>query len=81
MAELVDKELQRDPILKPIADRGCEGIHQAGNRRTFLGHRDEDFARRAILIQADRDVPFVTADRKLVSKEFRSSGSLRRTGR
>ena len=41
----------------------------------------EDLARRAVLVEPDREVALVTRDRELVRERLRSSGSLRRRGR
>ncbi len=66
VAELVHQELERNAVLQVVADGGCEAIHQAGNGGAFLCHGDENFAGRAVLIQADGYVAFMAADGELV---------------
>ena len=55
---------QRHAILERERNGGGEGVHQARNRRAFLGHGDEDLTRHPrIGIQADVQVAFVAGDR------------------
>ena len=46
--------------------RGGEGVHQAGDGGTFLGHLDEDFARLAGGVEANGDVALMAGDGELV---------------
>ena len=64
--KLLAQHAQRNAVLQRERDRCGECIHQAGNRRTFLRHLDEDLARLAGGIEADRDVALVTRNRELV---------------
>ena len=66
--ELVDENLERDAVLQADRDRRAEHVHQAADRRTLLGHRDEQLARPAVGIEADVDVALVTLDVELVSQ-------------
>ena len=72
MGELVHQRLQRHAVLQRQRDRGRERVHQAGDRRAFLAHRQEDLARRAVLVHADRDVAFVPGDAELVRDAVRA---------
>ena len=74
--ELVDQELQRHAVLQRQRGRGGEAVHQAGDGRAFLGHGDEDLARRAVLVHADGDVALVAADRELVRDRLALVGQL-----
>ncbi len=66
MRELADVILQRHAVLQAHRHARAEGIHQATDGRTFLGHRDEQLARPTIFEQAHRDVALVTRDAELV---------------
>jgi hypothetical protein len=48
--EFVHQEFERHAVLQVEADRGGEGVHQAGNRGPFLCHRDEDLAGRSVVV-------------------------------
>ena len=64
--KLLHERLHRYAILQRHRDRRAEGIHQPADGAAFLGHRDEHFAGRAVIVQADRDVAFVPGDVELV---------------
>ena len=66
VAELVDEDLQRHAVLQRVRDGLRERVREAGDRRAFLRHHEEDLARRAVLVQADGDVALVAGDVELV---------------
>ena len=66
VGEFFAEQFQRHAVLQRDGDGAGEAVHQAADRRTFLGHGDEDFARLAIGIEADGDVALVSADVELV---------------
>ena len=66
MAELVHEGLQRHAVLQRVGDRLRERVGEARDRRAFLRHHEEDFARLSILEEADRDVALVALDVELV---------------
>ena len=66
MAELIHQILERHAVLQRIADRLRECIGEAGDRRAFLRHHEEDFARRAVFEEAHGDVALVARDIELV---------------
>ena len=74
--ELVDQRLQRHAVLQADRDRRAEGIHQAADGGTFLGHRDEQLAGAAFRIKPDVDVPFVSADVELVRQGVAGIGQV-----
>ncbi len=66
VGELLDQRFQRHAVLQGQARQGADAVHQSANGGTFLGHGDEQFARLAVLEQADREVAFVTGDVEFV---------------
>ena len=68
VGELVDEDLQRHAVLQADRDRRAQDVHQAADRRAFLGHRDEQLARPAVGIEADVDIAFVPLDVELVGQ-------------
>ena len=66
MLELAHQRLHRHTILQRYADQRGNRVHQAADGRSFLRHRDEHFARRAVFVEPDRDVSLVRADLELV---------------
>ena len=64
--ELFAQHLQRHAVLQGKRDRSGEGIHQARDRRSLLGHADEDLARLVVGVEADGDVALVAGDGELV---------------
>src|SRR5258708_27561 len=64
--EFVDQRLERHAVLQAYGNRKREAVHEAGKRRAFLGHLNENFAGLSGLVHADGDVAFVSADGKFV---------------
>ena len=54
------------PYCRAIEVSVAHGIHQAADGGAFLGHRDEQLARLAVLEQADGEVALVAGDVELV---------------
>src|SRR2546427_2182024 len=95
VAELIDEDLQWNPVLQRHR-AGCgEAVHDAGKRRSFLGHHDENLAGGPVLVLADGEIAFVaghaefmrervTLDRKMAADgtalSHRSALLLRRAG-
>src|SRR5579871_3443635 len=78
--ELVDEGLERHAILQADRNGQREAVHEAGERRTFLGHLDEDFAGLAGFVHADGDVALVAADREFVRNGLALAGHLAAEG-
>src|SRR5688572_21426459 len=76
MTELVDEHLQRHAVLERVRNRLRESIGESGNRRPFLCHRQEDFARLAILEEPYCDVALVTRDVEFVCNRRTLVGKL-----
>ena len=55
-------------MLQRERNRGGKGVHQPGDRGTFLGHLDEDLTRLAIGVKADGDVALVPGNRELMGE-------------
>ena len=53
-------------VLQRDGNGQSEAVHQAADRRAFLGHGDEELARFAVGIEPDGDVALVSADVELV---------------
>jgi hypothetical protein len=51
-AKFFAESFQRHAILQRHARESTDAVHQATNRRTFFGHRDEKFAWLSIFEQA-----------------------------
>ena len=66
VAELVDERLQRDAVLQRVRDRLRERVGEAGDRRSFLRHHEEDLAGLAVLEETDGDIALVSGDVELV---------------
>ena len=64
--QFVDEHLEWHAVLQTERNGQREAIHDAGKRRTFLGHLDENFARPAVRVHADSDVAFVRAHAEFV---------------
>ncbi len=62
VGELVDEAGQRDAVLERDAGGGADAVHQSADGRAFLRHGDEELAGGAVLVQADGQIAFVTAD-------------------
>ena len=54
VAEFFAKHAQWHAVLQGKRDHRCEGIHQPGDGRALLRHRDEDFSWQTILVNSDR---------------------------
>src|SRR5439155_611634 len=65
--ELRHVHLERHAVLEAERDRDHEGVHEAGERRAFLGDVDKDVAGRPVLVEADVDVALVVADAELAA--------------
>ena len=76
--ELVHVHFQRHAVLQAHRDGRAEAVHQPADRAAFLGHRDEQFARPAVFVQADRDVALVPGDVELVRDAAAGVGQIAR---
>src|SRR5258708_37154035 len=65
--EFVDQRLKWYAVLQADRHRKREAVHEAGKRRAFLGHLNENFAGLSGLVHANGNVALVPADGKLVS--------------
>ena len=66
MAELIDEDLQWNAVLQRHR-AGCrEAVHDAGKRRSFLGHHDENLARRPVFIHTDREIALMAGHAELM---------------
>lgn len=74
VAELVDKDFERNAVLQGDGDSGTEAIHQAADGATFFCHGDEDFTGSAIWVESDVDVAFVAGDTEFVGDRVSSIG-------
>ena len=52
VGEFPDERLERHAVLQRQAGQRADAVHQTADGGTFLGHRDEQFARLAVLEQA-----------------------------
>ena len=59
VGEFLAEHLEGNAMLQGDGDGGGEGVHQAGDGGTLLGHLDEDFAGLAGGVEADGDVALV----------------------
>ncbi len=66
VAEVAHQVLDRYAVLQGVGDRAAEGFGEATDGRALLGHREEDLAGRAVLVEADGDVAVVALDAELV---------------
>ena len=64
--EFLAQQLERHTMLQRDRHRQGEAVHEPADRRAFFCHGDENFARAAVGIEADRDVALVSADVELV---------------
>ena len=67
---LLTKTSSGTPYCRPIEIAVPKHVHQAADRRAFLGHRDEQLAGPAVGIEADGDVALVARDVELVGDEL-----------
>ena len=66
IAELVYKNLERNPILQRNGCCSAETIHQAADGATLFCHRNKYFTRSAVRIETDVNIALVAADTELV---------------
>src|SRR5580692_10726379 len=66
MRELFAQQLQRHAMLQRNGRSQRKAIHQPRDRRSFLGHGDEQLARLPIRIEPDGDVTLMPSDIELV---------------
>ena len=66
MSKLIGQHLQRNAVLKSKGNRRCQGIHDAGDRRSLLRHGDKNFTRRLVFVQADRNVSLMAGNAELM---------------
>ena len=66
MAEFIDEHLQRHAILQCHRARRGKAVHDAGKRRSFLRHDDENFTRGSVFIHTNGQITFVARHRKFV---------------
>src|SRR6266498_4749021 len=66
MTELVDQHPEGLAIYHRHRDRGCERVHQTGDRRAFLRHGDKDLAGLAVFIGAGGDITLMPSNIELV---------------
>src|SRR5208337_4502059 len=87
VGELLAHQLERYAVLQGERRGAGKAVHEAADGRAFLGHGDEQLTRHAVLVEADGEVAFVSADAELVSdgqalvgqtmaRGFRRSGGL-----
>ncbi len=74
VAELVDQDFQRHAVLQGDRKCGAETVHDPADGRSFLGHRDEDFAGSTIGIETDAEITFVTGNGELVGHALAGIG-------
>jgi len=70
--EAQNRLFQREAVLNRQTERSAIGLNQSGEGRSFLTHLDEDFARRTIVVDPDRQVSLVAVDRKLMRDRISS---------
>ena len=66
MREFTDEGFQRHAVLQGNAGERADAVHQTADGRTFLGHRDEQFARLVVPKQSDRHVTFMAGNVEFV---------------
>ena len=66
MRKLLDVHLQRNTVLEAHRHRCPKGVHQAADSASFLRHRDEQFTRSAVVVEADGDVALMATHVELV---------------
>ncbi len=76
VAELLDQGVERHAVLEREGDGRRESVHETRDRGAFLGHRQEDLPRGAVLVEADGDVALVPRDRELVRERAPLVGQL-----
>ena len=64
--ELLHIHFKRYAVLQAHRHGSAEGIHQAADRAAFLGHRDEQLAWAAVVVEAHGDVALVATDVELM---------------
>src|SRR2546427_2661232 len=70
VAELIDEDLQWNAVLQRHR-AGCrEAVHDAGKRRSFLGHHDENLARRPVFIHTDREIALMAGHAELMRQRM-----------
>ena len=52
--ERIDKAMQRHPVLQAVADRDGKGVHDSRQRRSLLGHPNEQLTGASVLVFTDR---------------------------
>ena len=73
-SNLLTSDSTGTPYCSADRDQRGDGVHQAADRAAFLGHGDEDFAGRAVFVEADGDVAFVAGDVELVRERVARVG-------
>src|SRR5664279_2426921 len=68
MAEFFAKHTQWNAVLQGKRDHRCEGIHQPGDGRALLCHRDEDFSWEPVFVDSDREVSLLPGDGKVMGE-------------
>ena len=63
--ERLDERAQRHAVLQPVGDRLGKGVHDAGERRALLGHREEHLAGTTVVVLADGDEALAVGDAEL----------------
>ncbi len=74
--ELLAEQLQRNSVLQRDRNRESEAVHQPADRRTFLGHGDEQLAGRAVRIKTDGEISFVASNIELMRNRGALFGQL-----
>jgi hypothetical protein len=83
MAELAHEEPERNAVLESQGNGRRDRVHHAAERASRLGHDDEDLARGAVLVHADREIAVVAGHRELVGDRLplvRQAAALRDRG-
>ena len=76
VGERLDEGPQRHAVLQAVADRHGEGVHDPGQRRALLGHPDEELARPAVVVLADRDEALAVGHPELERARSAGAGQL-----
>ena len=66
MGEFFHERFKRHAVLQGHAGQRANTVHETANGRSFLGHRDEQFAGLAVLEQTDGQITFVAGDVEFV---------------
>ena len=74
--ERLDEAAQRHAVLEAVAHRDGEGVHDAGEGGTLLGHPHEDLAGATVLVLTDGDETLAVGDAELEGSRHAGAGEL-----